>query len=65
MFIDAAEVSLVLFYMFVVAKLSLYSGVLALGVGDSIAALSGRLFGKRKWPGMACKINTSKCTERE
>jgi dolichol kinase len=34
-----------------VLKLSLYSGVLALGVGDSIAALCGKLFGKTKWPG--------------
>ena len=33
------------------AKLSLYSGVLALGVGDSMAALCGKLFGKAKWPG--------------
>ena len=34
-----------------VAKLSLYSGVLALGVGDSMAAICGKFFGKTKWPG--------------
>lgn len=35
----------------VVAKLSMYSGVLSLGVGDSIAAVSGTLIGRIKWPG--------------
>ena len=40
-----------LFILFPVAKLSLYSGVLALGGGDSMAALCGKLFGKTKWPG--------------
>lgn len=29
----------------------MYSGVLALGVGDSIAAVSGTLVGRHKWPG--------------
>ena len=36
----------------VVGKLSLYSGVLALGVGDSMAAVAGSLMGKTKWPGI-------------
>ena len=35
-----------------VGKLSLYSGVLALGVGDTMAAVAGSLMGKTKWPGM-------------
>ncbi|XP_019850694.1 PREDICTED: dolichol kinase-like [Amphimedon queenslandica] len=34
-----------------VSQLSMYSGVLALGVGDSIAAVSGTLVGRHKWPG--------------
>ena len=34
-----------------VGKLALYSGVLALGVGDSMAAIAGTLMGKTKWPG--------------
>ena len=38
------------------AKLTLYSGVLSLGVGDSIAALFGKLFGKTRWPG-ECNCN--------
>ena len=29
----------------------MYSGVLALGVGDSVAAVSGTLVGRHKWPG--------------
>ena len=29
----------------------MYSGVLSLGVGDSIAAVSGTLVGRHKWPG--------------
>ena len=33
------------------SKLALYSGVLALGVGDSMAAMAGKLMGKTKWPG--------------
>lgn len=35
-----------------VGKLALYSGVLALGVGDSMAAVAGSLMGKTKWPGL-------------
>ena len=35
-----------------VGKLSLYSGVISLGVGDSMAAVAGSLFGKLQWPGM-------------
>ena len=42
----------ILFAYVAVAKLSLYSGVLALGVGDSMAALCGKLFGKTRWPGV-------------
>lgn len=34
-----------------VGKLSLYSGVLSVGVGDSIAALAGSLMGRTHWPG--------------
>ena len=34
-----------------VGKVSLYSGVLALGVGDAMAALAGSLMGRTKWPG--------------
>ena len=30
---------------------SLYAGVLALGVGDSLAALVGSKWGTRVWPG--------------
>ena len=30
----------------------MYAGVLSLGVGDSIAAVSGTLIGRNKWPGM-------------
>jgi dolichol kinase len=29
----------------------MYAGVLSLGVGDSIAAVSGTLIGRHKWPG--------------
>lgn len=36
-----------------VLKLSLYSGALALGVGDSVAAVSGQLMGTLKWPGQS------------
>ena len=32
-------------------KLALYSGVLALGVGDAMAAVAGNFVGRRKWPG--------------
>ena len=35
-----------------VGKLSLYSGVLSVGVGDSMAAVAGTLMGKTLWPGM-------------
>lgn len=35
----------------VAGKLAMYSGVLALGVGDSIAAVSGTLMGRTKWSG--------------
>ncbi|CAI8016208.1 Dolichol kinase, partial [Geodia barretti] len=34
-----------------VGKLSLYSGVLSVGVGDSMAAVAGTLMGKTLWPG--------------
>lgn len=47
----------------VVGKLSLYSGVLALGVGDSMAAVAGSLMGKTKWPGIiTIIIYSSRCT---
>ena len=50
-------VNRLLFVFPAVAKLSLYSGVLALGVGDSMAALCGKLFGKTKWPGLCKRVN--------
>lgn len=34
-----------------VVKMSMYAGTLSLGVGDSIAAVSGTLIGRNKWPG--------------
>lgn len=34
------------------AKLSMYAGVLALGIGDSMAAVAGKLMGRFRWPGM-------------
>lgn len=34
-----------------VAKLSLYSGVLAVGVGDAMAAAAGSIIARKKWPG--------------
>lgn len=37
--------------LLLVSKLSMYAGVLSLGVGDSIAAVSGTLVGRHKWPG--------------
>ena len=42
-----------------VAKLSMYSGTLSLGIGDSVAAIVGNLYGKVKWPGRrgACSIS--------
>ena len=36
------------------SRLSLYSGVISLGVGDSIASVAGKLMGKHKWPGTVC-----------
>ena len=37
-------------------KLSMYSGVLALGIGDAVAAVSGKLMGRVKWPGKQHEI---------
>ena len=37
-----------------VSKLSMYGGVLALGIGDSVAAVAGQLMGRQKWPGVHC-----------
>ncbi|XP_035825138.1 dolichol kinase isoform X2 [Aplysia californica] len=34
------------------APLELYSGVLALGIGDTIACIAGRAFGRIRWPGL-------------
>ena len=36
------------------SKLGMYSGVLALGIGDSMAAMAGKLIGRFKWPGIYC-----------
>ena len=36
------------------SKLGMYSGVLALGIGDSMAAIAGKLIGRFKWPGIYC-----------
>lgn len=42
-------------YLFLLAsKISLYAGVLALGVGDSLAAIVGTKWGAHTWPG---KVN--------
>ncbi len=46
-----------LFQTRVVTKLSMYAGVLSLGIGDSIAAVSGTLIGRTKWPGTPEYIN--------
>ena len=29
----------------------LYAGVISLGVGDTMASVGGKMFGKHKWPG--------------
>ncbi len=31
----------------------MYSGVLALGIGDAVASIVGKLRGKVKWPGIS------------
>ena len=36
--------------------MSMYAGTLSLGVGDSIAAVSGTLIGRNKWPGIIVVI---------
>ena len=36
---------------FIAPKISLYAGVLALGVGDSLAAIVGTKWGTHTWPG--------------
>ena len=41
-----------------VAKLGMYSGVLALGVGDAMASIAGRRYGKVKWPGRQSAIDS-------
>lgn len=32
-------------------KLALYSGILALGIGDTMASVVGKTFGRLRWPG--------------
>ena len=40
-----------IFFIVAVSKLSMYSGTLALGIGDSMASIVGKLHGRIKWPG--------------
>ena len=35
-------------------KLALYSGILALGIGDTMASIVGKSLGRFRWPGKAC-----------
>ncbi|GFO20142.1 dolichol kinase [Plakobranchus ocellatus] len=39
-----------------------YAGVLALGVGDTVACLTGRAFGKLQWPGSKKTIEGTTCS---
>lgn len=40
-------------------KLALYSGILALGIGDTMASIVGKSLGRFRWPGKACLISCS------
>ena len=42
---------LMLYLLRAVAKMSMYAGVLSLGIGDAIASIVGKLHGKHNWPG--------------
>jgi len=38
-------------FVLIAPKISLYAGVLALGIGDSLAAIVGTKWGTHMWPG--------------
>lgn len=50
-YVSMPEVQLLILLNISVSKLSMFAGVLSLGVGDSVAAVSGTLIGRHKWPG--------------
>ena len=42
------------FFFLAGCKLALYSGILALGIGDTMASIVGKSLGRFRWPGKAC-----------
>lgn len=50
--LSAVDILIIKHDLFLLApKISLYAGVLALGVGDSLAAIVGTKWGAHTWPG--------------
>ena len=47
------------FFFLAGCKLALYSGILALGIGDTMASIVGKSLGRFRWPGKAFLISCS------